>query len=231
MGVDTVKLSYDLEKTVWGTQAFLHQPPDDEGWRPGKNYGSKGPLWWTERIHADGTRVVVKGVGPAGTLLWEQSVPKYLGLCGPAEPDDVRLIDRHLRKLVGYSLPAPSIRRCDVTHDCLDPDGLLRIAALGWNPHSRSRYTQARYAQDETVWQHNKTRGVRVYDKFAESGEEWARGITRVEYQVRGAWLEKMGLDRLYTDFARNCEHVIMPLVAELENRKPAPDAAEAGTA
>lgn len=242
MGVDTVKLSYPLSKLTDQPTSYIDCQPwqyvrvrrndgtysdwrEYGGWAVGNNYGTTGPVWWTERVHADGTRVIIKGVGKEGTLLWEQSVPKFLGICGAAHPDDVRVVDRHIRRLLP-GLPVPNVRRCDVTEDIEDEDGSLRRAALGWNPHARSRYVQARYAEDETVWQHNKTRGVRVYDKFAESGEEWAYGLTRVEYQIRGAWLERLGLDRLNVDFAKNCQNAIMPLVAELETRRAAPDAA-----
>lgn len=221
MGVDTVKLSYPLDDTVPGWQWVQDL---EGGWSRGRSYGTMGPLWWTERTHEDGTRVVVKGIGADAHLLWEGSVPKYLGICGPAHPDDVRVIDNHLRKIGPRGLPKPWLRRVDVTHDEHDPEGLLRQAALNWNPHSRSRYTQGEYHDPSTgghtVWQHNKSRGVRVYDKFAEAAEPWAFGLTRVEYQIRADWCGKLGLDRLYEDFARNCDAALDPLVAELMMRR-----------
>lgn len=221
MGVDTVKLSYPLQSTKQGWE-WVNEL--GTGWSRGKNYGTMGPLWWTERVHEDGTRVVVKGIGADAHLLWEGSVPKFLGLIGPAEPEYVRLVDRHLRTIVMSDLPAPWIRRCDLTEDRLDPDGLLRAAARDWKPHSRARYTESEHHDPttggHTVWQHNKSRGVRVYDKYRESGlAPWALDLSRVEYQVRGAWCEKLGIDRLYMDFGRNCNAAIAPLVAELEMR------------
>jgi len=221
MGVDTVKLSYSLQSTKKGWE-WVNEL--GTGWRRGKNYGTMGPLWWTERVHDDGTRVVVKGIGADAHLLWEGSVPKYLGLMGAAQPDDVRLIDRHLRRIVMPDLPAPYIRRLDLTVDVHDPKAELLDAARDWKPHARARYVEACYLNPadggRTVWQHNKTRGVRVYEKFPESGfQEWARDLTRVEYQVRGEWCEKLGLDRLYRDLGRNVDDAIRPLVAELEMR------------
>lgn len=228
MGVDTVKLSYPLEQSAWGTRRFLDQAPDpDDGWVHGRNYGTSGVMWWTERIHADGTRVVIKGVGSEGHMLWEGSVPKFLGIAGAADPDHVRLIDDHLRRITHCKLPAPWIRRCDVTSDHLDPEGSLLDAAINWNPHARSRYVQGVYdnrtegRQGRTVWQHNKTRGVRVYEKYPECGEEWARDLTRIEYQIRGDWLQKYGLDRLYTDFSRSADRALDPVVSDLLGRVP----------
>jgi hypothetical protein len=180
-----------------------------------------GVSWWCERIHEDGTLVRVKGVGEDAYLLWEGSVPKFLGVAGAADPDLVRMVDRHVRRVADGALPLPDLRRCDVTADFRDPDRLLLSAALAWNPHARSRYVQAVY-NDETVWQHNKTRGVRVYDKFAECGEAWAAGVSRVEYQIRGDWLQRYGLDRLYEDFGRSADLALRPVVSDLLGRVPA---------
>lgn len=253
MGVDTVKLSYPLQDTVpgwkWVQEARKSEGIIDrrsgvvvlganDGWRPGKHYGTAGPMWYCERVHEDGTKVVIKGVGADAYMLWEGSVPKYLGLCGPAEPDDVRFVDAHLRRIGPFGLPRPTLRRVDVTADVDDPYGLYREAAKDWNPHERSRYTQSihddRSTMGHTVWQHNKTRGVRVYDKFHESGEEWARDLTRIEYQIRGEWCEKLGLNRLYQDFASNAGRALRPLVADLEwrvrcleQKRAEPDAAD----
>jgi len=162
----------------------------------------------------------VKGIGHDAHLLWEGSVPKFLGIQGAAPPEAAFATDRALQRLVP-GLPHPSIRRCDLTHDVVDPDGAWRDAARGWNPHARSRYVEAVYNDGETVWQHNKTRGVRVYDKFAECGEDWAVGLTRVEYQVRGDWLGKLGLDRLYEDFDLNVKRALGPVVTDLMFRVP----------
>lgn len=243
MGVDTVKLSYD--HTILDVP-FMSGPyccsrrgscsPWQHfatgGWRKGAKRGSAGPVRYQEWIHdVEDVRVIVKGAGSDIRLLWEGSVPKLLGIDGAAEPDAVFLVDRFLRSLIP-GLPMPDVRRCDVTADFLDPDGRLLSAAVDWNPHDRSRYTQSvhhdRSSDGATVWQHNKTRGVRVYDKFAESlldyrkrGRRpcealWAAGLTRVEYQVRGEWLGRYGLDRLYRDFGRNCENALRPVVTGL---------------
>lgn len=245
MGVDTCKLTYtvpwsapmplrkrdtyDLSRRLLPLSDALSS---EFGWSATGQYGSVGPVQYQryelrrEVCTFDGKRwregackpleVVVKGVGSTRTLIWEGSVPKYLGIEGACEAECINLVDRHIRMQTTRLLPAPTIRRLDVTCDCVDLDGVLRAAALGWNPHERSRYVQARYQDDETVWQHNKSRGVRVYDKFAECGEEWARGITRVEYQVRGDWCKRLGLDRLYWDLGRNAEAAIEPLVTDL---------------
>lgn len=216
MGIDTVKLSYP------GFGRFWREMPEN-GWVRTGDYGTVGPVWWCRYRHSDGSvEVTVKGVGDSTRMLWEGSVPKCLGLSGPATSDCVRLLDRHVRKLMagcGTALGIADIRRLDATEDVLDADGSLRRAALGWNPHARSRYVQAVYQDCETVFQHNKTRGVRVYDKFAESGEPWAVGITRVEYQIRGDWVDRYGLLRVDGLDDRAIDAVIAPLVADLRNR------------
>jgi hypothetical protein len=214
-GIDTAKLSYKLSGRWWDYA-------DQDGFRKTKNYGTKGMLWWSERIHDDGTRLVVKGIGTDAYALWEASVPKYLGLISTADPADLRLVDQHIRSLASNArLPAPNIRRLDLTEDLFDPDGALRAAAIGWNPHARSRYVQARYQDDETVWQHNKSRGVRVYDKYQECQQEWARDLTRIEYQVRGDWCQKLGVDRLYRDFETMAQRALDPVVLDLQRRIP----------
>lgn len=235
MGVDTVKLVYDvshiggarcLESVRTFRERDLTSVPGFrvvEGVHPGwssKHYGTLGPTWWRSWSHEDKTVVTLKGCGKQTYLIWEQSVPKFLGVLGPSEPDDVRLVDRHLRRLVP-ALGTPRLRRVDVTQDFVDPGGKLRIAAIGWNPHARSRYVQSVYQDNETVWQHNKTRGVRVYDKYAEDGHEWARDLTRVEYQIRGDWLEKLDLDELHRDFGDCCDRALTPVVNGLLARVP----------
>lgn len=216
MGVDTVKLSYPAQLGSSGYQDLRNLR---SGWNRDRHYGTVGPVWFTGFVHDDGTKVTVKGVGNEARILWEQSVPKFLGICGPSEPDDVRLVDRHLRRLLP-GLGLPDIRRCDVTVDVYDPRRALLSGAMGWKPHARARYWQDvvtdKYEDCNTVFLHNKTRGVRVYDKYRECEQEWARDLSRVEYQVRGAWLEKLGLDRLNNDFARNADTAIAPLVNEL---------------
>lgn len=136
----------------------------------------------------------------------------------------VPLVDKHLREITGiFDLPRPDVRRFDVTEDVHDPDRAILEAAKGWNPHSRSRYKQSEHSEiggpTQTVWQHNKTRGVRVYNKHDECGEDWAVDLTRIEYQVRGDWLERMGLNRLTMSLGENADRAILPLVAELEMR------------
>jgi hypothetical protein len=223
MGVDTVKLSYPLKRSEYGWRWV------DEslrrGWSRTKKFGTMGVSWWCERVHEDGTLVRVKGVGEDAYLLWEGSVPKFLGVAGAADPDLVRMVDRHVRRVTDGALPLPDLRRCDVTSDFRDPDRLLLDAALGWNPHARSRYSQGvhddRGTGGHTVFQHNKTRGVRVYDKGSESGEAWALGVSRIEYQIRGDWLQRYGLDRLYEDFGSSADRAIAPVVADLLQRIP----------
>lgn len=220
-GIDTVKLSYPMRETQPGWEWVQDL---ESGWSRGRLYGTMGPLWFTERVHEDGTRVVIKGIGADAFLLWEGSVPKFLGIAGVSEPDDVRVVDQHLRRIGPKGLPRPTLRRVDLTEDVHDPNGTLRRAALGWKPHSRARYRQAEYHDPttggHTVFQHNKSRGVRVYDNFADKQLEWARDTTRIEYQMRGDWLQKQGLDRLYEDFDRNCARTMDPLVAELLMRR-----------
>jgi len=222
MGVDTVKLSYPLLQTPYG--AKWYQDCLGRGWSATSKYGTQGPLWWCERRHDDtGVKVRCKGVGADAHLIFEGSIPKLLGFAGAAPADSVRDADCYVRALSGVELPAPSVRRLDVTQDLLDPNRRLLAAALDWNPHPRSRYTQSvhddRSSQGHTVWQHNKTRGVRVYDKFHECKEEWARDLVRIEYQIRGAWLQKYGIDRLYQDFERNANNALDPVVQQLIER------------
>lgn len=230
MGVDTVKLVYDVSNI--GGSSILRDSVRFKlrDWEcvPGKqlvtadrfewerrHYGTLGPVWWASYRHLDGTDVTLKGCGKETFLIWEQSVPKYLGICGPSEPDDVRQVDMHLRRLVP-TLLKPTLRRVDVTADFYDPEGKLRVAAIGWKPHARARYVQAVYQENETVWLHNKTRGVRVYDNYAEKQQMWAFGQTRVEYQIRGAWAEKLDLDELHPEFASCCDRALAPVTAGL---------------
>ena len=246
MGVDTVKLSYDFSAldSDFDTAPYACvrrgrcSPWRNKfargGWAKGKRCGTAGPVWFQEWVHeCHGLSVVVKGSGRSVSLLWEGSVPKHFGIQGAAPVEAVFLLDRKLRSCFPR-LGRPSIIRFDVTEDVFDPMGVVRAAAKGWMPHARSRYVESIHRQpggaDETVWQHNKTRGIRVYDKFAEDGEDWAIGLTRVEYQVRGEWLGRYGLDRLYRDLDRNADLAIRPLVSDLYarvNRWEPPDAAD----
>lgn len=218
MGVDTVKLSYDLRPVQYsgdGGAAWLFR----HGWEHTKRYGSSGPVHWHEWKHSgEGLKIITKGVTSATSMLWEGSLPKAMGIVGPADPDCVQLLDRWIRRAVP-NIGNPAIRRIDLTHDVYDPEGAWRKAAVGWNPHARSRYVQAVYQDGETVWQHNKSRGVRVYDKFEESGEPWAIGQTRVEYQVRHGWPEKLGLGKIHSRFAEYCDAALNPIVSDLCGR------------
>jgi len=225
IGIDTVKLSYPVPVMAADEHGHerslvsrLHRL---EGWKRGK-WGSVGPCTWTEWVHDDGLRVVDKGVGEGRYILWESSVPKFLGMAGVAAPADVALVDRYVRSLLsGLHLAPAVLRRVDVTQDFHDPTHCLLRAADGWvPPHPRARYTQAVHTDPatggRTVWLHNKSRGVRVYDKYAECGEEWARDHVRVEYQIRSDWVAKYGLDRITRDFAACCERSLAPAVESL---------------
>lgn len=223
MGVDTVKLAYDLRPLCdsldcgWGDTSALAD--GCSGWNMGKRYGSTGPVHWQEWVNEDnGLRVTVKGVRGRPTMLWEGSLPKLLGVAGVVEPETVRILDRYLRGLVP-GIGQPRVRRLDLTHDVLDFNGSVRRAALGWNPHARSRYVQADYQGGQTVWQHNKSRGVRVYDKYEECGESWAMGLTRIEYQMRGDWCGKVGCGHLHSRFGEYARAALEPLVLSLLER------------
>jgi len=221
VGIDTVKFSYDVRSLVpmrYGTSDWWQR----RGFSAGK-YGSVGPCMWQEFKSSCGVRVVLKGVpGRSVNLLWEGSVPKALGIVGACPPDDVRVWDRYLRSLVP-KMGMPRVRRVDLTHDVVDPLGLWRSAALRWNPHARSRYVQAVYDNPanggQTVFQYNKSRGVRVYDKFAECGESWAVGLTRVEYQMHKEWCVREGLDVLDAGWGDRCDLVAGQVVADLRER------------
>lgn len=242
MPVDTVRLSYDLRD--WGQRFVarwrLKGAPGiydfvdyltASGELREKSDGRKGVCNYSVLVpgvngqegYTPTLTLKVVNNGPR-VLMWEQSVPKYLNVKGPCPAEAVRQVDAVIRRLNGLgALPAPFIRRLDCTMDVPDPDGRLRQAAVGWTPHSRARYVQAIYgdpASLETVWLHNKSRGVRVYDKHAECGEDWAEGLTRVEYQVRGDWLVKLGLDRLHSHTEDNSVRAIRPLVDELVERR-----------
>lgn len=212
-GVDTVKLVWPIGK--WEPGAY------EDGWGKRKG-GTLGPVWWSRREHESGLDVTFKGCGADTYAIWEGSVPKALCLAGPASGDDVRVVQDAVRGLLNNVDGTPALRRVDLTHDAHDPERLLLDAALGWNPHARSRYVEATYDDGKsgrTVWLHNKTRGVRVYDKERECGEPWAADVVRVEYQVRGRWLGKYGLDVLDDGFTARADAVLSPLVQELTRR------------
>jgi len=232
VGVDTVKLSYPFGSGEV-LDGLISADRDETGnriLRLGEftskvhNAGSNGPVRYRSWSHPNlRASVVIKGVpGSSVAAVYEGSLPKELGLCGAAPGECVGVLDSYIRGLFRETglrfMPRPKLRRVDLTHDIHDPSGAYRAAALNWNPHARSRYVQSRYQDDETVWQHNKCRGVRVYDKFAECGEEWARGLSRIEYQIRGAWIEKYGLD-VGCDWARKEESVLSVLVSDLGTR------------
>lgn len=231
MGVDTVKLSYDLLRWLDGStvrncpryydlHSELTSCPGVEELKDGR----QGVCNWSLLKHVPSdlkfTLKVVNN-GPA-VLLWEGSVPKTVGLSGVAHPDMVRVLDRHIRSFEPFKyLPAPNIRRLDATVDLMDPDGRLRSAALGWQPHSRARYVITEHFNPanggQTVFLHNKSRGIRVYDAFAEHKRaEWARDRSRLEYQLRGDWPMKLGVNRLNRDFDANVAAAVLPLAAEL---------------
>jgi len=236
VGVDTVRLSYSFG-TGERWSDLVSRGVDSEGRAIEQvggfssrrhDSGSVGPVWWRTYAH-DGLRnsFTIKGVrGSSVVGLYEGSVPKELGVCGAAPADCVDVLDTYLRGLLREAgllyVHRGAVRRCDLTFDASDPDGLLRLAALGWNPHKRSRYTQAvhddRATEGHTVFQHNKTRGVRVYDKFHECGEDWAKDLTRIEYQVRGDWLEKYGI-AVGCDWDAVERSYLGPLVADLTGR------------
>jgi len=187
-----------------------------------------GPVRYRSWSHP-GLRVPItlKGVpGSSVALVYEGSVPKELGVYGAASGDCIDILDTYIRGLLRDAglryVPRGRVRRLDLTCDELDPDGELRHAALGWMPHERSRYVQSvhddRTSTGHTVFQHNKTRGVRVYDKYHECKEPWALDLTRIEYQVRGLWLEKYGI-QLGCDWDDLEERVLVPLVADLKER------------
>lgn len=218
MGVDTVKLSYPVEGRYW-TYAL-------PGWAPTGDRGTTGPVWWRRDRNDDlGIEVTWKGVGDHPRLLFEASVSRVLGLCGPAPVECISAIDGAIRRSFsegGAYLGVADVLRLDVTEDVYDPQHKLLYAALDWTPHERARYVQSQYHEKgefHTVRQMNKTRGVRVYDKYAECGEQWAIGMTRVEYQIRGDWVDRYGLKRVAGIREADCDRVIAPLVDDLKRR------------
>lgn len=222
--IDTVKLSYPVRHLCPGDPGWGGSWDDLvlNGWKMGKRYGSSGPCSWQEWVHDEtDTRIVIKGVRGEPHMLWEGSVPKFLGIEGAAPVASIKVLDRYLRTLFdgGVQLPNPAIRRIDLTYDFKDPDGLYRQAARGWSPHARSRYIESVFNDGETVFLYNKSRGVRVYDKEKESGEDWAAGLTRLEYQMRGDWCGKNGLNRLHGRMDEMVGRALMPLVEGLERR------------
>lgn len=233
MGVDTVVFSYDLHKFIDGPRRGgslwvddVVQELETVQCKPTKD-GRQGVCHWVRMKHDTlDSEFTIKCVhnGPA-VLMWEGSVQKLLALKGEVPAECVRVADRWIRQQPELRhLPAPDIRRVDLCADVEDHHGDLREAMKGWRPHARARYVEAEYVDPSTgghtVWLHNKSRGVRAYDKFAETGrQEWAYGLTRIEYQVRHGWIEKLGLGRLYKDFASNCDAALAPLVQELCQR------------
>jgi len=215
-GVDTVVLSYPV---------YLcrsdHAKPGEDFVFTGK-HGSLGPVRWSRWRHESGIDLTLKGVpGRSTHAIYDGSVAKALGIIGPASVSDLVLLDKWIRGVLRHDLVnAPTIRRLDATVDVPDPEGLLRRAAVGWTPHARARYVESVINDCQTVWLHNKTRGIRVYDKFAESGEEWSRDLTRVEYQIRGHALWKAGIDRVASLTDDTVAREITPLVADLQQRR-----------
>jgi len=239
-GVDTVKLSYPIGTGRLWTQR-LSSIVDANGkrgyaigdfWSGVHEAGATGPLRYRIWHHPDlRSPIVCKGVrGASCVLLYEGSVPKALGMCGVAEFSSVGVLDGYIRKLLReeaglYGVPAGRLRRLDLTCDVFDPAGVVRDAAREFNPHKRSRYWEDVIQQGETVWQHNKSRGFRVYAKYLEACEElrkahgkdaslasaeWARDLTRIEYQIGAAWCDKYGFT------TRNLDDVAAPVLDEL---------------
>lgn len=216
-GIDTVKL---VAPMVEGRSRSIHLNPHLEPLPRGKGTGRKGPVWWNSyRVPDLNTTVTVKGCGAASAyLLWEGSVPKILGLAGVAQASDVLAWEQSLAEVLP-AFHSAHRSRVDVTADVTDPDAVVRACALGWKPHERARYVQAVYQGLETVWLHNKTRGVRLYDKYAECGQPWAEGMTRVEYQIRGDWVKRHGLATSTDTLEVNASLAIMPLLMDLRDR------------
>jgi len=212
IGFDTVKVLARAEN-----QGSFHH---NAALRPNKIRGSKGCVWYRGYDVPDlDTSIMIKGVGgSAPFVMWEGSVPKTLGLQGVASAADVLTWEDALRGVLPV-FEGSYRGRVDVTCDLDDPDGILRRAAIGWKPHDRSRYVEAVYQGGETVWLHNKRRGVRVYDKFAESGFDWSRGKSRLEYQVRGDWVQRLGLRDARLHLADNGRASVLPLVSSLAER------------
>lgn len=212
-GFDTVKVIAPVKRSgSW----FLHRHLV-----PNRMYGSKGPVWYRGYDVPDlETSVVVKGVGSQAYIMWEGSVPKSLGLPGVATASDVlaweQTLVESIPELEGYYRT-----RVDVTEDLADEHGLLRgVAATGWMPpHERARYVRAIYQECETIFFHNKTRGVRVYDKNAECGHPWSVGITRVEYQIRGEWVKALRLRDAKESLGVSGRCAIEPVVTSLVDR------------
>jgi len=212
VGFDTIKI---LARAQY--QGSFHHHP---ALRPNKVSGSKGKVWYRGYDVPDlGTSITVKGIGQAAPfVMWEGSVPKILGLQGVASDADVLAWEDTLRSYLSF-FDGSYRGRVDVTCDLDDPDGILRQAAKGWKPHDRARYVEAVYQGGETVWIHNKRRGVRVYDKFAECGFDWARGKSRVEYQIRGDWVQRLGLRDSRVHLGHNARESVLPLVSDLVGR------------
>lgn len=213
--VDTVTLSYPVYMT-----RSEHLRPGDDFTFTGK-FGSKGLVRWSRWRHDSGIELTMKGIpGHSTVAIFDGSVDKALGLCGSAGLDELVLLDRWIRSTVRHELVrAPSIRRLDLCADLFDPDGDLRRAAIDWQPHARARYVQNVINDGQTVWLRNQSRCIRVYAKFDECGQEWARDLTRVEYQMRGYSLNKAGFDRVARLRETDLAAEIAPLVADLRQR------------
>jgi len=217
VGIDTVTLSYPVYMT-----RSQHLRPGEDFVFTGK-YGSLGPVRWSRWRHESGIELTMKGVpGRNTSAIFDGSVGKQLGLVGAAGLDELKLLDVWIREVLQHDLvKTPRVNRLDVCADIPDPDGALRRAAVGWRPHARARYVESVINDCETVWLHNKSRGVRVYDKFLECGHEWARELTRVEYQIRGQALEAAGFDKIANLADSSLAREIEPLVADLTRRIP----------
>lgn len=225
MGIDTIKLSYPTFRR------FNAGALGRAGWLPVRGkHGCLGPVWFSRYSHESlGLEVTFKGVGDKPRMLWEGSVPKALGVLGVADAGLVSVLDEALQGSIDASpvlrglLGVPDVLRVDVTRDFHDPDRKLLAGAIGWMPHERSRYVEEQIRKPdgplETVWLHNKTRGVRVYDKEAEDGRPWSVGVVRLEYQVRGDWVDRYGLKRVRSISDDRLGEVIDPLAAELVAR------------
>jgi len=185
-GVDTLQIVVEVP---WGWDEVTHE----NGLELTKKHGSHGAMWWREFRGVNDERFVYKGCSPySGWLVWEGSAPKALGLERPADSGDIgRLLRTLADSYAGFGMPRFS--RVDLVSDSLDPDRQLLDLAVGWRPHARSRYVEAVYQGGQTVFLHNKSRGIRIYDKHEESGSEAYRDVVRVEYQLRRRWAERLG--------------------------------------
>lgn len=217
MGFDTVRLSCPITPGQWKAYRLNggNSGTAGTGWRVHKNqYGTTGPVWWAN-YENDGTVLHFKGVGHDGWLSWEGSVPKFLGLVGPATAADVQQVASFLHHGTGGLMRTDTMRcpRVDITEDFYDPERRLIAAAVGWKPHPRTKYIQAVYQGEQTVMLRNTKRAIRVYDKELEAGPAY-KDTVRLEYQLRSDWTAKEGL----RDLRHLCDNVATRVMDPLKN-------------